>query len=389
MSERVTQVPLLDLRRHGADVDAELEEAFRRVLRSGHYILGPEVDALEQECAAHLDARHALGASSGTDALILALMTLGIGPGDEVICPTYTFFATAGAVWRVGARPVFVESDPSTFNCDPADVARKITSKTKAVIPVHLFGQAAEMGPIMDAARARGVTVIEDAAQAFGAGYAGRPVGTLGAFGCFSFFPSKNLGGFGDGGLVTTQDDALAERARIMRAHGGKPKYHHQFVGGNFRIDPLQAALVRVKLARLDGYTAARQRNARLYDRLLQASGCALENRPEAPLDPTKVLTPVVFQSRHIYNQYVVRVPGEGRRDALIAHLKDRKIGSEVYYPVPMHLQQCFSSLGHRVGDFPGAEAAARETLALPIFPELSEEEITYVAEAVVDFCRR
>jgi dTDP-4-amino-4,6-dideoxygalactose transaminase len=359
----MTKVPLLDLRRGGDDLDRELQDAFARVLASGHYILGPEVDALERETAAYCGSKHAIGVSSGTDALLLALMALGIGPGDEVICPTYTFFASAGAIWRLGAKPVFVDSDPRTFNCDPADVARKLSPRTKAIMPVHLFGQCAEVAPLL----LHGLPLIEDAAQAIGAEADGHRAGTRGAFGCFSFFPSKNLGALGDAGLVTTDDDALAEKARILRTHGGKPKYHHAVVGANFRIDALQAALLRVKLPRLDGWTAARQANAARYDRGL----AGLVARQQ-------LTTPFVTGTRHIWNQYVVRVAG-GRRDALRQFLGEHGVGTEIYYPVPMHLQKCFASLGHRQGDFPVAEAAAKDSLALPIFPELRADEIDHV----------
>ncbi len=376
----IDNVPLLDLRRE-PELDLALEEAFRRVLRSGHYILGPEVDALEAECASYLGVSHALGVSSGTDAILLALMALGIGPGDEVLCPTYTFFATAGTIWRLGARPIFVDIDPVTYNCDVRALAGRITSRTRAIMPVHLFGQAADLDPILALAADRGLAVVEDAAQALGSEYKGRRVGGHGAFGCFSFFPSKNLGALGDAGLLTTNDAALAERARILRTHGGKPKYHHQVVGGNFRIDALQAALLRVKLPRLDGYTAARQRNAALYDELLLASGQAARGAGDRP-----VLLPAVVASRHIYNQYVIRLPEPGHRDRLRAFLKDRGVGTEVYYPVPMHEQACFAELGHRLGDFPHAEAAARQTLALPIFPELRQDEIRHVVGSVLAF---
>jgi dTDP-4-amino-4,6-dideoxygalactose transaminase len=365
------KVPLLDLRRGGADLDRELTEAFTRVLHSGHYILGPEVEALERDCAAYCQSRHALGVSSGTDALILALMTLGIGAGDEVICPTYTFFASAGSIWRLGARPVFVDSLAGTFNADPADVAAKLGPKTKAIMAVHLFGRCEDLTPL----RSLGLPIVEDAAQALGAEAAGRRAGSFGAINAFSFFPSKNLGALGDAGLVVCDDDALAERGRILRTHGGKPKYHHQLVGGNFRIDALQAALLRVKLSRLDAWTAARQANAARYEAAF-ATQAARE----------RLLLPSSGSGRHIWNQYVVRVPGAGRRDALRNFLGQRGVGTEIYYPVPMHLQACFSSLGHREGDFPVAEQLARDSLALPIFPELSPDELAYVVGCVEAF---
>ena len=390
---QTTPVPLLDLKRLEPELTEELHDAFRRVLESGYFILGPEVAQLEEECAAYCGARHAIGVSSGTDALLLALMALDIGPGDEVICPTYTFFATAGCVWRLGARPVFVDCLPASFNLDPDEVARKVTDKTRALMPVHLFGQCAEMDPILQVSRERGIPVIEDAAQAIGSEYDGERAGNLGTIGCFSFFPSKNLGAMGDGGLVTTNDDALAEKLRVMRVHGGKPKYHHNMVGGNFRIDALQAALVRPRLKRLDKATAKRQENAALYDELFLGSGLAVKASVDGSDAPSEtgdaaLILPVVGQSRHIFNQYTLRVPGAGRRDALRERLRERQIGHEVYYPIPLHLQDCFRELGHREGDFPVAERAAKETLAVPIFPELRDEEIRTVVEAICEFLR-
>ncbi len=387
-------VPLLDLRRMGEEIDSDLEAAFRRVLRSGQYILGPEVDALERECASYIGSEFALGVSSGSDALILALMALGVGPGDEVICPTHTFYATAGAIWRVGARPVFVDSQADTYNCDPQQVVDRITTRTKAIIPVHLFGQSADMDPILDAAGRRGIPVIEDAAQAIGTKLGDRAVGTMGAIGCFSFFPSKNLGALGDAGLVTTDDATLAESMRVLRAHGGKPKYHHAVVGGNFRIDALQAALVRVKLPHLDDWTAARQRNAKLYFEILGRESFVDEGGPDRGREPgrgagaakPRLTLPLIRPGRHIFNQFVIRISGDGSRDRLQAFLKERGVGTEVYYPVPMHLQKCFETLGHRTGDFPVAEAAARETVAIPIFPELTTAEIEYVAAQIREF---
>lgn len=381
----VTQVPLLDLRRFDAAQEAEMVETFRRVLKSGHYILGPEVDGLEKECADYLKVKHAIGVSSGTDALLVALMALDIGPGDEVICPTYTFFATAGCVWRTGAKPVFVEIDPVTYNCDPADIARKVTAKTKAIMPVHLFGQCAEMNPLLDLSKSKGIPIIEDAAQAIGSEYQGNRAGAMGAIGCFSFFPSKNLGCLGDGGLVTTNDDVLAEKLKVLRAHGGKPKYYHGIVGGNFRIDALQAALIRVKLKQLDASTEARQKNAALYTQLLTNAGIATYST-SADAKQKPLWLPVVKQNRHIFNQYILRLPQEGARDRLRSFLNERKVGTEVYYPVPMHLQQCFASLGHKEGDFPLSEAAAKQTIAIPIFPELTEEEIRFVVDQLVAF---
>ena len=370
-------VPLLDLTRQPAAITEGLRAAFERVLASGHFIMGPEIEALERECAAYLGARHALAVSSGTDAILLALMALGIGPGDEVICPSYTFFATAGCVWRVGAKPVFVDSLPESYNLDPAAVEAKITAKTKAILPVHLFGQPAELGAILAVAAKHGIPVIEDAAQSIGAKYQDRATGTFGAIGCFSFFPTKNLGALGDGGLVTTEDDALAEAMRTLRVHGSKVKYHHETVGANFRLDALQAAFLRVKLPHLEAAHAAR------YTERFLASGLAAfpEKGKAAPL-----LLPFVCQPGHIYNQYVVRVPG--KRDALRDHLKAHGIATEVYYPIPLHLQECFASLGHKPGDLPWSETFARETVALPVFPELRPDEVDAVADALVAFLK-
>jgi dTDP-4-amino-4,6-dideoxygalactose transaminase len=389
MNERTPAgVPLLDLGRQHAGLEDELVDAFRRVLRSGHFILGPEVKAFEDACARYLGVKHAIGTSSGTDSLLLALMALGVGDGDEVICPTYTFFATAGTIWRTGAKPVFVDSLPCCFNVDPAAVVRAITPRTKAIMPVHLFGQAAELGPVLEAAAAHGISVVEDAAQALGTRWRGKPVGTLGAFGCFSFFPSKNLGGFGDAGLLTTNDDALAERARVLRAHGGKPKYHHAIVGGNFRLDAVQAALLGVKLPHLDGWSRRRIENARRYTDRLVAAGVARVAasvcRGEAPAgDAPQLLLPPVCREGHIYNQYVIRTRSRSARDRLREHLATRKIGTEIYYPVPMHTQACFASLGHTHGEFSQAEAAAEQTLAIPVFPEISGAEVDDVVEAI------
>ncbi len=361
------QVPLLDLKREPEALTQAALAAIERVVRSGFFILGPEVEALEKETAAAIGAKHAIAVSSGTDALILALLALGIGPGDEVICPTFTFFATAGAIWRAGARPVFVDCAPNDFNA--TEFAKAVTAKTKAIMPVHLFGEVADMAPVLALARERKLAIVEDAAQAIGASRKGKQAGTFADFGAFSFFPSKNLGAFGDAGLVTTNDAALAEKARILRTHGMQPKYFHKLVGGNFRIDALQAAVLRVRLPELAGWTAQRQKNAALYTELLH--GVAGITLPR-------------IGTGHIVNQFTLRVPG--KRDALQQHLKEKGIGSEIYYPVPLHLQECFAALGHHRGDFPRAEALAAEVLALPIFPSLREEEIRYVAENIAAF---
>lgn len=369
-------VPLLDLKAQYATLRDEVRAAMDRVVESQVFIMGPEVQALEQEVAEYSQCRFGIGMSSGTDAILAALMALGIGAGDEVVTTPYTFFATAGCVARLGATPVFVDIDPRTYNIDPGQVEDAVTERTRAIMPVHLFGQVAEMDPILVIAERRGIAVIEDAAQAIGAEYKGRRAGSMGTMGCFSFFPSKNLGGFGDGGMTVTNDPALAERLDILRKHGSKPKYHHKFVGGNFRLDALQAAVLRVKLRYLDSWTEGRQRNAETYRRLFA----------EAGVEGMGVALPYAApERRHIYNQFVIRAP---RRDELMAHLKGRKIGTEVYYPVPMHLQECFAYLGQGQGAFPHSEAAALETVALPVYPELSERQLAAVVEAVAEFYR-
>jgi dTDP-4-amino-4,6-dideoxygalactose transaminase len=379
-------VPLLDLSAQHRALEPELREAFLRVLRSGHFILGPEVERLEKMLAEFTGAKHALGVSSGTDALLLALMALGLGPGDEVLCPSFTFFATAGCVARLGAKPVFVDSDPITFNLDLRDAERLITPRTKAIIPVHLFGQAADMDDVILLARSRGLRVIEDAAQSLGAVYGPHAAGTMGDIGTLSFFPTKNLGALGDAGALLTNDDDLFQRARILRVHGSEPKYYHRVIGGNFRLDALQAALLGVKLPHLPAYTAARQRNAALYAAQLGAlPGVELAR---ASGKGTALLLPVVIAGRnHIWNQYTLRVL-RGRRDALRAHLAARGIGSEIYYPVPLHEQECFAYLGHRPDDFPVAHQLAGEVLSLPIYPELEPAAIGQVCDAIAEFLR-
>ncbi|GAB4136346.1 MAG: DegT/DnrJ/EryC1/StrS family aminotransferase [Planctomycetota bacterium] len=375
------KIPLLDLcRQDGERLDA-LRAAFERVLASGHFILGPEVEAFERECAEFLGSPFAIGVSSGTDALLLALMALGIGPGDEVICPAYTFFASAGSIWRTGAKPVFVDIDPGTFNCTAEAIGRAITERTKAIMPVHLYGRCCDMAGIMAVASERRIPVVEDAAQAIGATRDGKAAGTFGTFGCFSFFPSKNLGCLGDGGLLTANDADLAERARVLRVHGGKPKYHHSLVGANFRLDALQAAFLRAKLPHLSADTERRRRNAALYERSFRAAGIAADRS----LGSSVVLPEIV--PGHIVNQYVIRTGG-GRRDALRDALQRQGIGTEIYYPIPLHLQPCFAPLGYSQGDFPESERAARETLALPVFPELRADEIERVVAAIAGFLR-
>ncbi len=369
-------VPLLDLKAQYQTIREEIRAAIDRVADSQQFILGPQVEALEREVADYSHCAHGIGVSSGTDALLVALMAIDISPGDEVITTPYSFFATAGAVWRLGARPVFVDIDPETYNIDPAKIEAAITSRSRAIIPVHLYGQMADMDEVMEVARRHNLVVIEDAAQAIGSEYRDRRAGSIGDMGCFSFFPSKNLGGFGDGGMVTTNDAELARRVRLLRNHGYSPKYYNKVVGGNFRIDAIQAAVLRVKLKYLDQWTAARQKNAAAYRRLFAEAGLTD--------DFDKITLPHESEERrHIYNQFVI---SSNRRDELMAHLKERQIGTEVYYPVPLHLQECFSALGHRDQDMPASERAARETLALPIYPELTDEMLQAVVQAISEF---
>lgn len=366
-------VPMLDLKRQYAPLQDALEAAVLDVARSTHYIGGPKIEAFEAEAAAYCGTRHAVGVSSGTDALLVALMALDLQPGDEVITTVYSFFATVGAIVRVGATPVFVDIDPETFNIDPRAVAAAVTDKTKAILPVHLYGQLADMEALMRVADAKGIPVIEDAAQAIGAERNGQRAGSIGLCGCFSFFPSKNLGAFGDGGLVTTQDDAFAHKLRLLRNHGMEPRYYHKVVGGNFRLDALQAAVLSVKLPHLDAWTDGRQQNAATYRRLFTDAG----------LVPDCVQLPIEKPGRHIYNQFILRCQD---RDGLLAHLRERGIGCDMYYPVAFHKQECFASLPDAARSFPHAEQAAAETLAVPIFPELTDEELRAVVEAVATF---
>ncbi len=366
-------VPILDLRAQYAEVRAEVDAAILEVCAAQRFILGEKVDALERQIAEYSRARFGVGVSSGTDALLCALMALKVGPGDEVVVPAFSFFATAGAVARLGARPVFVDIDPRTFNADPRLVADALTPKTKAVIPVDLYGQMAEMGEIRRLAHRRGAAVIEDAAQAIGAEHHGRRAGQCAAMTCLSFFPTKNLGGFGDGGMILTDDERLATRCRTLRVHGGEREYFHAEVGGNFRLDAIQAAVLAVKLGHLERWTEARRRRAARYDELLAVGD---------------VTTPFIHPyNRCVYHQYTIRVPA-GRRDAMQEHLARRGIAARVYYPVPLPLQECFASLGHRPGDFPEAERAAAEVLSLPVYPEMTDEMTTYVADAVKSVAR-
>jgi dTDP-4-amino-4,6-dideoxygalactose transaminase len=391
-SETAMQVPLLDLRAQYQPLAAEIQAAIARVCESQHFILGPAVKELEASVARYCQCRYGIGVSSGTDALLLALMALAIGVGDAVITSPFTFFATAGTIARTGARPLFCDIDPLTFNMSPAAVAefldgecerragelihRGSGTRVRALMPVHLYGQLADMAPLMETARRYGLAVIEDAAQAIGAADgAQRRAGSFGEIGCLSFFPTKNLGAFGDAGMCVTNDAALAARMEILRVHGGKPKYYHALIGGNFRIDELQAAVLNVKLPHLDEWTAARQRNAAYYQRAFA----------HARLDEAVRTPPATHGMRHIYNQHVLRVRN---RDALRAHLTAAGVGTEIYYPVPLHLQQCFAYLGHKAGEYPLSEQAAAEALALPIYPELSEGQLQYVVDSIVAYYR-
>lgn len=368
-------IPLLDLAAQNTSLHAAIHEAIDRVIRSNAFILGAEVEALERELESALEIPHAIGVSSGTDALLAAMMALDIGPGDELITTPYSFFATAGCIARLGARPVFVDIDRDTFNLDLDRVRDAMGPKTKAILPVHLFGQPCDPMALSRLSLDTKIPIIEDAAQAIGAVSECGPIGGIGAIGCFSFFPSKNLGAFGDAGLCTTRDAKLAHKLRLLRSHGAEPKYFHQFIGGNFRLDALQAAVLRVKLPHLREWTEARRANAARYDRFFES----------ASLAPDLLAPPPRVEAGHIYHQYVVRTP---HRDALKKHLGEREIGCEIYYPRPLHLQECFAYLGYTEGDFPEAERAARETLALPIFPELGDERLERVAETVIEFLR-
>ena len=361
-------VPLLDLQAQYVSIRDELQRAVERVISSQRFVLGDEVRRLESSIAAYCQAKHAVGCASGSDALLLALMALDVKAGDEVITTPFSFFATAASIARLGARPVFVDIDPQTYNIDPSRVAGAITPRTKAIMPVHLYGQCASMDPLLDL----GLPVIEDAAQAIGATDKGRPAGSMGVIGCFSFYPTKNLGGAGDGGILTANDDEVAARLRRLRAHGGANEYEHEEVGINSRLDELQAAVLNVKFPHLDRWSDERARKAETYTRLLKDA--------DLPLVPPHVRS----DGRHIFHQYVIRVPG--KRDALMEHLKSHGVGSKVYYPIPLHLQKCFDYLGYKEGDFPEAEAAAKETLALPVYPELTDEQQSYVVEMIKRF---
>ncbi len=366
------KVPLLDLGAEYRSIESEIRAAIDGVLKSQRFILGPEVEELEREVAELCGVGFGVGVSSGTDALLVALMALDVGPGDEVITTAYSFFATAGVITRLGARPVFVDIEPHTFNVDTSQAVAAISKRTRAIIPVHLFGRSADMDPLLNAASIRGFAVVEDAAQAIAAfDEQGRTAGGIGDIGCFSFYPTKNLGGAGDGGMVVATDERLAERIRRLRVHGSRDKYHHAEVGGNFRLDALQAAVLRVKLRHLGEWTAARRRNAERYRELFADAGL------------TETVTTPQNTPGHVYNQFVIRAPG---RDELRTHLSTRGVGTEVYYPIPLHRQECFRELGYADGDLPHSEAAARETLALPIYPALSIEQQRHVVSAIAAF---
>ena len=371
-------VPLVDLQAQYAAIRGEVIAAVTRVCDSQRFILGQDVESLERELAALLGVKHAVGVSSGTDALLVAMMALGIAPGDEVITSTYTFFATVGSIARLGARPVLVDIDPLTYNLDVSAVAAAITPRTKAIMPVHLFGLSADLDPVLDAAKAKDIPVVEDACQAIGARYKDRFVGSIGAIGCFSFFPSKGLGAFGDGGLLATNDEALGHRVRLLRVHGAQPKYSHQMVGGNFRLDALQAAVLRVKVPHVATWCEQRRQNAERYGRLFREAGVS------TGINNGGVVLPVEAPGcYHTYNQYAIRT---ARRDELRAHLDSCGVGTAIYYPLPLHLQECFRGLGYAPGAFPHAEAAAREALALPMYGELTEDQQAYVVRSIAEF---
>jgi len=381
------KVPLLDLKAQYKAIKKEVLSAAEEIFESQQFILGSKVEELEQAVADYCGSKYAVGVSSGTDALLISLMSEGIGAGDLVLTTPYTFFATVGSITRLGARPVFVDIDERTYNIDPAKLGMTISSldkaqraRLKAIIPVHLFGQCAEMGPILEIGKAHHLVVIEDAAQAIGSEYrfadgAVKRAGSMGEYGCFSFFPSKNLGGFGDGGMVTTDDPEIYDQLKIMRGHGARPKYYHRVVGGNFRLDALQAAILTVKLKYLDEWSKRRAENAALYRRLFEKAGLG-----------KNIALPLEKEERHIYNQFVIRV--SEKRDDLKAFLEERGVGCEIYYPVPLHLQECFMYLKHRATDFPVSAEAASTTLALPIYPELNEDRIGYVVNMIEEFCR-
>ena len=371
--KEILQVPLLDIPASYEQILSDVEKKISEVIRSGRFILGPVVEELEARIADYCGTKYAVGVSSGTDALLISLMAAGVGEGDEVITTPFTFFATAGSIARVGAHPVFVDIEPETFNIDPKQIKDKITDKTRALMPVHLYGQCANMDSILEVARRHGLAVIEDAAQAIGSEYKGQRAGSIGDYGCLSFFPTKNLGGFGDGGMVTMSSKELYERVKILRVHGSEPKYFHKTIGGNFRLDAIQAAVVLAKLNYLDHWTELRRQNAETYKTLFEKRG--LPNSLELPSETTP---------RHVYNQYVIRV--KDYRNDLRQFLNKNHVATEIYYPLPLHLQECFKNLGYHQGDFPVAERAADEVLALPVYPELTKNQLEYVVEMIAHF---
>jgi len=374
---QITKVPLLDLRAQFETIRDEVRAAVDRVFDSQQFVLGAEVEGAEEEIARYSQTKFAIGCASGSDALLLALMSLGVGAGDEVITTPFSFFATASSITRLGARPVFVDIDARTFNVNPSLVAPAVTERTRAIVPVHMYGQCAEMDSLIELSQSRGIPIIEDAAQAIGAEDRRRRAGSMGTIGCFSFYPSKNLGGAGDGGMLVTNDLDHARRLYMLRVHGEEQKYHHKVVGINSRLDALQAAVLRVKLPHLDDWTTGRQRKAQQYELMFGDAG--LGDKVELPF--------VRSNARHIFHQFVVRVR-HGKRDDLRAHLRERGVGTDVYYPVPLHLQECFAYLGYKEGDFPVGELAAKETLALPVYPELTDEQQAYVVSAIGEFFR-
>ncbi len=370
------KVPLLDIPLSYKEVLADVEKNINAVIESGYFILGPVVEELEQKLVTYCEAKYAVGVSSGTDALLISLMAAGIKEDDEVITTPFTFFATAGSISRLGAKPVFVDIEPDTFNIDTKQIEENITRKTRAILPVHLYGQCVDMDPVLDLAQKYNLVVIEDAAQAIGSEYKGRRAGSMGDYGCFSFFPTKNLGGFGDGGMVTMNSEELYEQVKILRVHGSHPKYYHKMIGGNFRLDAIQAAVVLAKLKYLDKWTEKRRANAQTYNRLFKEMGMT-----DSLTLPSEVIP------HHVYNQYVIRV--KDKRDELRSFLGENNISTEIYYPLPLHLQDCYLSLGYKKGNLPESEKAADETIALPIFPELTTDQLEYVVATITHFLKK
>jgi dTDP-4-amino-4,6-dideoxygalactose transaminase len=370
------RVPLLDIPASYENILQDVKKNIDQVIQSGQFVLGPIVEELEQKIATYCETKYAVGVSSGTDALLISLMAAGIGEGDEVITTPFTFFATAGSIARLGAHPVFVDIEQDTFNINPSQIEKSITDKTRAIIPVHLYGQSANMNPILELAQRYNLVVIEDAAQAIGSEYEGRRSGSMGDYGCFSFFPTKNLGGFGDGGMVTMSSEDVYNKVKTLRVHGSNLKYYHQVIGGNFRLDALQAGVVLAKLTYLDQWTEKRRENAQTYNQLFKDKGIA-----------DQLILPPEVIPRHVYNQYVIRV--KNNRDKLRGFLTENNISTEIYYPLPLHLQDCFTFLGYKKGAFPESEKAANDTIALPIFPELTQEQLSYVTEKIDEFINK